>query len=85
MKDYNIVNEWSAIAFASPHKITNEGYVKNICFLRRTRFGAPNENFTLETRRKLCLCTGHYFLCEFSAKMATYSLVIDNVYFVIGS
>ena len=28
------------------------------------------------------LCTVHYFLCAFSAKMATYSLVIDNVYFV---
>ena len=30
-------------------------------------------------------CTVHYFLCAFSAKMATYSLVIDNVYFVISS
>ena len=24
------VNEWRVIAFASPHKITNAGYVKNI-------------------------------------------------------
>ena len=33
MKDYNKfspVNEWHAIAFASPHKITNVGYVKNV-------------------------------------------------------
>ena len=33
MKDYKIfipVNEWHATAFASPHKITNVGYVKNI-------------------------------------------------------
>ena len=35
MKDDNIqifspVNEWCAIAFASPHKITNVGYIKNI-------------------------------------------------------
>ena len=31
------------------------------------------------------LCTVHYFLCAFSAKIATYSLVIDNVYFVISN
>ena len=31
------------------------------------------------------LCTVHYFLCTFLAKMAIYSLVIDNVYFVICS
>ena len=31
------------------------------------------------------LCTVHYFLYTFSAKMATYSLVIDNVHFVISS
>ena len=31
------------------------------------------------------LCTVHYFLCTFSAKMATYWLVIGNVYFVISS
>ena len=28
------------------------------------------------------LCTVHYFPCVFSAKMATYSLVMDNVHFV---
>ena len=27
----------------------------------------------------------HYFLCAFSEKMAAYSLVIDNVHFVISS
>ena len=31
------------------------------------------------------LCTVHYFPCTFLAKMAIYSLVIDNVYFVISS
>ena len=31
------------------------------------------------------LCTVHYFLCAFTLKMATYSLVVDNVYFVISS
>ena len=31
-KNYNIspVNDWGAIAFTSPHKMTNVGYVKNI-------------------------------------------------------
>ena len=31
-KNYNIspVNDWRAIAFTSPHKMTNVGYVKNI-------------------------------------------------------
>ena len=31
------------------------------------------------------LCTVRYFLCVFLAKMATYLLVIDNLYFVISS
>ena len=31
------------------------------------------------------LCTVHYFLCVFSAKMAAYSLVIETVYFMISS
>ena len=31
------------------------------------------------------LCTVHYLLCTFSGKMATYSLAIDNVYFLISS
>ena len=31
------------------------------------------------------LCTVHYFPCVFSAKMAIYSLVMDNVHFVISS
>ena len=61
MKDYNKfspVNEWHAIAFASPHKITNVGYVKNV-YLKPLVVGW--------------------------IKMATYSLVIDNVNFVISS
>ena len=33
----------------------------------------------------LFLCTVHYFLCTFSAKIVTYSLVIDNARFVISS
>ena len=44
-------------------------------------------------RQPLLLCTTfrsflytvHYFFCALSAKMATYSLVIDDVYFVISS
>ena len=67
---FNPVNEWRAIDFASPHKIANVGYVKNINFLRWILFGAPNENFAFETRCKLCLRTFHYFLCAISAKMA---------------
>ena len=46
------------------------------------RFRQP---FLLCTTFCSFLCTVHYFLCAFSAKMATYSLVIDNVYFVISS
>ena len=46
------------------------------------RFRQP---FLLCTTFRSFLCTVHYFLCAFSAKMATYSLVIDNVYFVISS
>ena len=37
---FSPVNEWRAIAFASPHKITNVGYVQNVYFLRWTLFGA---------------------------------------------
>ena len=46
------------------------------------RFRQP---FLLCTTFRSFLCTVHYFLCAFSAKMATYSLVIDNVHFVISS
>ena len=38
------------------------------------RFRQP---FLLCTTFRSFLCTVHYFLCAFSAKMATYSLVID--------
>ena len=31
------------------------------------------------------LCTVHYFLCALSAKIATYSLVTSDAYFVINS
>ena len=65
--------------FRQPAQDTNVGYVKNINFLRRTLFGAPNENFAFETRCKLCLCTVHYFLCAFLVEMATYSFAIENV------
>ena len=41
--------------------------------------------FLLCTTFRSFLCTVHYFLCAFSAKIATYSLVVDNVYFVISS
>ena len=41
--------------------------------------------FLLCTIFRSFLCTVHYFLCAFSEKMATYSLVIDNVYFMISS
>ena len=41
--------------------------------------------FTLMYSFRSFLCTVHYFLCAFSAKTATYSLVLDNVYFVISS
>ena len=47
------VNEWRAITFAIPHKITNVGYINNIYFLRWTLFGTPNENFAFQTRCKL--------------------------------
>ena len=46
------------------------------------RFRQP---ILLCTTFRFFLCTIHYILCTFSAKMATYSLVIDNVYFVISS
>ena len=46
------------------------------------RFRQP---FLLCTTFRSFLCTVHYFLYAFSSKMATYSLVIDNVYFVISS
>ena len=41
--------------------------------------------FTLRNVFRYFLCTVHYFLSAFSAKMATYSLAIDNIYFVISS
>ena len=41
-------------------------------------------NFLLCTNFCSFLCTVDYFLYAFPAKMATYSLVIDNVYFVIS-
>ena len=43
------------------------------------------QSFLLRTIFCSFLCTVHYFLFAFSAKMATYSLVIDNIYFVISS
>ena len=46
------------------------------------RFRPP---FLLCTTFWSFLRTVHCFLCAFSAKMATYSLVIDNVYLVISS
>ena len=46
------------------------------------RFRGP---FLLCTTFRSFLYTVHYFPCTFSAKMASYSLVIDNVYFVISS
>ena len=46
------------------------------------RFRQP---FLLCTTFCSFLCTVHYFLFAFSAKMATYSLVIDNIYLVISS
>ena len=54
--------------FRQPTQDTNVDYVKNINFLRRTLFGAPNENFAFETRCKLCLSTVHYFLCAFFSR-----------------
>ena len=41
-------------------------------------------NFLLCTNFCSFLCTVDYFLYAFPAKMATYSLVIHNVYFVIS-
>ena len=49
---FSPVNEWRAIVFSSPHKITNAGYGKIVYFLRRTLFGSSNENFAFETRCK---------------------------------
>ena len=46
------------------------------------RFHPP---FLLCTTFRSLLCFVHCFLWVFSAKLATYSLVIDNVYFVISS
>ena len=50
---FSPVNKWRAIAFVSPHKITNVGYLKNIYFLRWTLFGASNETFVFKTRFKV--------------------------------
>ena len=44
------------------------------------RFRRP---FLLCTTFRSFLCTVHDFLCAFSAKVAAYSLVKDNVYSVI--
>ena len=41
--------------------------------------------FTLKITFCSFLFTVHHFLCAFSAKTATYSLFIDNVYFLISS
>ena len=66
-KIFSPVNEWRAIAFASPHKITPMWVILKIfIFLRRTFFGAPNENFTFETRCKAG--TGTIMKIDFSAR-----------------
>ena len=44
-----------------------------------------HQPFLLSTTFHYFLPTVHYFLCALSAKMANYSLVIDNVYLVISS
>ena len=61
---------------------TMKDYVQSCQWMTCDRFCKP---FLLCTTFSSFLCTVHYFLCAFSAKMATYSLVIDNVYFVISS
>ena len=62
--------------------IMKEYNIQSCQWMSCYRFGQP---FLLCTTFWSFLCTVHYFFCLFSAKMATYSLVIDNVYFVITS
>ena len=54
---FSPVNEWRAIAFTGPHKISNVGYVKGIYFLRQTLFGTPSGNFVFETWFKMDMGT----------------------------
>ena len=46
------------------------------------RFRQP---FLLCTTFRSFLCTVHYFLCAFKAKMATYPLAIDDLYFGVSN
>ena len=60
-----------------------KGYNIQSCqWMACDRFRQP---FLLCTTFRSFLCTVHCFLCAFKAKMATYSLVIDDVYFGISN
>ena len=49
---FSPVNEWRVIAFASPHKITSVGYVKNI-YLQPPVVDPSFEDFRM--KKKLCV------------------------------
>ena len=67
---FSPVNEWRAIAFASPHKITNVGHVQNIYFLRPTLFGALIKILPLKLSVKETLELKPFFIMmiDFSAR-----------------
>ena len=62
--------------------IMKDNNIQSCQWLAYDRFRQP---FLLCTTFRSFLCTVHYFLCAFAAEMAAYSLVRENVYFVISS
>ena len=76
---YKAVSQMKILLLKLGIKCTRE--LKN-CFHNEDLFVCM---LLLCTTFRCFLCTVHYFLCAFLAKMATYSLVMDNVYFVISS
>ena len=57
----------------------------NIQSCQRMACDRFRQSFLLCATFRSFLCTVHYFLCAFSAERAAYSLVRENVYFVISS
>ena len=73
----------SIMAVRNIKQTTMKDYITQSCqWMVCNRFGQP---FLLCTPFCSFLCTVHYFLFAFTAKIATCYLVIGNVYFVISS
>ena len=62
--------------------IMKDNNIQSCQWLACDRFRQP---FLLCATFRSFPCTVHYFLCAFSAEMAAYSLVRENVYFVFSS